>query len=82
MNSGNLMAEGISLMLFGMGFVFLFLTCLVIVTGVMSKIINRYFQEPQAAVETPGSSTSNPENNHEVVAVITAAIEKHRKRQR
>ena len=82
MNSSDLLTEGISLMLFGMGFVFLFLTSLVFVTSLMSKTINRYFQEPLPASSTPfgGNAMTNPIEDEELVAVIGAAIRMHRDR--
>ena len=42
MTASNLMTEGLNLMLVGMGFVFVFLTLLVIITTFMSKIITSY----------------------------------------
>ena len=80
MTPSELISEGSSLMLFGMGFVFLFLTLLVLVTGMMSSIITRYFQEPAPAnaphrVHTPAV---NPSKDTELVAAITAAIQMHR----
>ena len=83
MMSSELISEGSSLMLFGMGFVFLFLSLLVLVTGLMSKIITRFVKE-----STQGSSSvhfSSPVNmpasashQDELVAAISAAIQLHR----
>lgn len=42
MEDSTLMSEGLTLMLTGMGFVFVFLTVLVLVTTLMSWIITRY----------------------------------------
>ena len=82
MNPSDLLTEGISLMLFGMGFVFLFLTSLVLVTSLMSKTINRYFQEPFLASSSSVANypTNNPAEDEELVAVIGAAIRMHRDR--
>ncbi|MFK7159661.1 OadG family protein [Marinospirillum sp. MEB164] len=83
MQEQNLITEGFNLMLLGMGFVFTFLTVLVIATTLMSKIINRFF--PQAA-PTP-SSAARPAAGHvaqgqqpEVIAAISAALRLHRQR--
>ena len=38
----NLLAEAINLTLFGMGFVFVFLTLMVLVTTVMSLLVKRF----------------------------------------
>ncbi|TCK07026.1 OadG family protein [Marinobacterium mangrovicola] len=80
----NLLSEGLELMVFGMGFVFVFLTLLVISTGVMSKLVNKYApapvakaataRKPAAAAPSAGASA----NNDELVAVMTAAIKKYR----
>lgn len=80
MTPSELISEGSSLMLFGMGFVFLFLTLLVLVTGMMSGIITRFFQEP-VSVKTPRSvptPAAHPAQDRELVAVISAAIRMHR----
>ncbi len=82
MNPSDLISEGSSLMLFGMGFVFLFLTLLVLVTSLMSKIIDRYFQEPAPSGAsnriTVNSQPSSSNDQGELVAAISAAIKMHR----
>ncbi|MFK0572481.1 OadG family protein [Endozoicomonas sp.] len=89
MTPSDLITEGSSLMLFGMGFVFLFLSLLVLVTSLMSKIITRFFPEPspsgvsgsnRAAIRphSPVSSTDQTE----LVAAISAAIRLHRTKNR
>ena len=72
----NLVVEGFKFMGLGMGAVFLFLTIMIILMGVMSKIIHKYFPEVQ-----PNASASAPktqDNQKKVVAAITAAIKFHR----
>lgn len=72
----NLISEGFSLMVFGMGFVFVFLTLLVLATGLMSKLVQKFIPEtlvkpktkPAAAVATTAG------NNDELLAVMTAAV--------
>lgn len=77
----NLFSEGLTLMAFGMGFVFVFLTLLVFATGVMSRLATRYLPEPvaKAAKPRPQPATGGAANNNdELVAVITAAVHKYR----
>jgi len=63
----TLIDEGLSLMLAGMGTVFVFLTVLVITTTLMSRLIIR-LQSP--------SDTADPSDDE--VAAISAAIAQHR----
>ncbi|ANG61627.1 oxaloacetate decarboxylase [Marinobacterium aestuarii] len=81
----NLLSEGLELMVFGMGFVFVFLTLLVFVTGLMSKIVTKYAPAPEIkpakkrATAAGSASVSAPAaNNDELVAVISAAVHKFR----
>jgi oxaloacetate decarboxylase gamma subunit len=79
----NLVSEGLTLMVYGMGFVFLFLTLLVFVTGFMSKIVMKYAPAPQPkpAKSKPANSGAAAQaggNQDELVAVITAAVHKYR----
>jgi oxaloacetate decarboxylase gamma subunit len=78
----NLLSECLGLMVFGMGFVFLFLTLLVFVTGFMSKLVMKYepAPKPKAAKPLPNSAGKAVAQggNDELVAVITAAVHKYR----
>ncbi len=81
----NLLSEGLELMIFGMGFVFVFLTLLVFVTGLMSKLVTKYGPAPvtkPAKKRTPASASASAgapaANNDELVAVISAAVHKYR----
>ncbi|SEG58943.1 OadG family protein [Marinobacterium lutimaris] len=80
----SLLTEGLELMVFGMGFVFVFLTLLVFSTGVMSKLVNKYVPAPApkaAPARKPApaaASAGATANNDELVAVMTAAIKKYR----
>lgn len=64
----TLLAQGLMLMLTGMGTVFVFLSLLVVAMSAMSRLIGR---ERPAADADPDAET---------VAAITAAIERHRHR--
>ncbi len=80
----SLISQGLSLMVFGMGFVFVFLTLLVGVTMLMSKVAMK-FEPVSAAVpskakrnRSAATATTVEANNDELVAVITAAVHKYR----
>ncbi|MBN0986977.1 MULTISPECIES: OadG family protein [Amphritea] len=76
----NLMSEGLSLMVFGMGFVFVFLTLLVFATGIMSKLIAKVAPEaPVPAKSAPVVAVAAPAGDDELVAVMTAAVHQFRK---
>lgn len=79
---GTLVQQGIELMLFGMGTVFVFLSLLVIFTGLMSSLLQRYVKpEPVVAA---GSrivvAQQNDGRDERIMAVISAALHKHRSR--
>lgn len=79
---GDIVDQGIELMLFGMGTVVIFLTLLILATSLMSWFLARFFPE----VETPvlntgqGAQAAPPQavDQARLVAVITAAIHRHR----
>jgi len=74
----EIIQQGADLMLYGMGTVFTFLTLLVIITGIMSSLVTRFFPEaekPVAPVSVPAGQV-----DARTLAVIKAAIEQHRKR--
>jgi len=73
------MQQGIDLMLFGMGTVFVFLTLLVLVTHLMSRLIGRWL--PEIEPEKTARRAADEIDPH-IVAVIQAAIDKHRARHR
>ena len=58
MTPSELIGEGINLMFSGMGFVLVFLLILIWAIGVMSKLINRFFPEPQPEPKTSPNSTA------------------------
>lgn len=75
----NLISEGLNLMVFGMGFVVVFLTLLVFATTGMSKVVDKFFPEAPAqpaAKKTAPAAAAN--NNDELIAVMTAAVHKYR----
>ena len=72
----TLLQQGLDITLFGMGIVFTFLLLLVFGTGIMSRVITRYFPEPEPVASAPSRSTSSGR----LRAIAKAAIEQHRKR--
>jgi len=83
MTSAELFGEGINLMFSGMGFVLVFLLILIWAIGLMSKLINKYFPEPQPSPKTPSNSTAlsaAPTDDFERLRpMIAAAIAHHRR---
>lgn len=75
----TLIHQGLNLMLFGMGVVFVFLTVLVFATTAMSSVVQHYFPAMDSTEseqnKLPASQTVSPQ----VVAVIQAAIDQHRR---
>ncbi len=67
---GDILQQGLTLMLVGMGTVFVFLTTLVIAMSLMSGISRRLTPEPVVSDEVSA----------EEVAAITAAVTRHRQR--
>lgn len=81
MESSSLMNEGLTLMVFGMGFVFVFLTLLVFVTGLMSRFVERYLPEPVPVAPAPAAPAPvAAADDGQLVAVISAAIKQYRSR--
>ncbi len=85
MTPSALIGEGINLMFSGMGFVLVFLLILIWAIGVMSKLINLFFPEPQPEPKTSPNSTAlsaAPTDDFERLRpVIAAAIAHHRRTQ-
>lgn len=80
----DILIQGLELMLFGVGAVVLFLSLLVLVTSLTSRLMSRYFPERLASpvpVSAEGSASlpaAHP-GQTALVAVIAAAIAQHRK---
>ncbi len=90
MDSSNLINSGLTLMLIGMGFVFIFLTLLVFATKAMSFLITKYEKSvgvlPEEGVPSPtaviphvGPSHVQPDDKT-LISVLSAAIHKYRSR--
>ena len=84
---GDILRQGWELMVYGMGTVVVFLGLLVLATGWMSRLVNRWFPEPLTAAEE--AIRRLHEHDHDragpdaaTIAAITAAIHHHRARHR
>ena len=96
MEAPSLLNEGLTLMLFGMGFVFVFLTLLVFATKMMSLLITQYeksvgvlpeggIPSPTAVIRRHGPIASAGHINKEdknLISVLTAAVLEYRSRQK
>lgn len=92
MEAPSLLNEGLTLMLYGMGFVFIFLTLLVFVTGWMSKLVTWYEKSvgvlpaggvpsPTAAIPRygPVALVANAKKEPEnLVSILSAAVREYR----
>ena len=79
MEQATLLADAIDLTLFGMGFVFVFLTVLVFVTKFMSFSVIKLIAKPEVGAEQLQSDlTLNDEIDEETRFVIEQAIKMHR----
>ncbi|EEF78567.1 sodium pump decarboxylase, gamma subunit subfamily [Methylophaga thiooxydans DMS010] len=85
------MTEGLNLMLVGMGFVFVFLTLLVIITTFMSKIITSYEKNvgvlpeegipaPTAVISQAMSAKQHANDDKNLITILSAAVHKFRSR--
>ena len=78
---GDIVSQGVELMLYGMGTVVMFLALLVVATTLMSRCIIRYFPEPEAPVRQALEKLhgqQGPADDPNLVAAITAAIHQYR----
>lgn len=80
MPESTLISEGLSLMALGMGFVFVFLSVLVVTTTLMSKVIGRFFPEPPAPSVPARRTAASAADEDELKVVISAALHRFRKR--
>ncbi len=75
----SLIDQGLNLMLFGMGTVFVFLTLLVFATTLMSRLVTRFAPEAAPLASSPQVSTAtSPNVDSKTVRIIEKAIAAHR----
>ncbi len=78
MNIGSLLGEAATLMITGMVVVFIFLTILVYLVRLLSKLVPTEKPEPIAATTNTNTPSTSSTVSPQVVAAISAAIHKHR----
>ena len=77
----TLITQGVDLMLFGMGTVFVFLTALVGITLLMSYIVNNWFSEDSDLEMDGRISLGLPTKvDPKIVQAIQGALDQHRGR--
>ena len=79
MSSDTLVQQGLDLMLYGMATVAVFVTVLVILTTLMSRILVRWFPESERSAPAAVRKDDGDVDPH-LVAVIQTAIDRHRSR--
>lgn len=77
----TLLDQGMDLLIFGMGTVFVFLTVLVICTTIMSRLMGRFFPDAPEPVRAT-VPMARPSVSARTRAVIEAAIREHRSKNR
>jgi oxaloacetate decarboxylase gamma subunit len=83
---GDIVAQGLELMVYGMSTVVLFLALLVLSMGLMSRCIARFFPDPVPEPRSRAAGPAIPAMNIQatddpnLVAVISAAVHQHRRR--
>ncbi len=75
-----LIQQGVELMLYGMGTVFVFLALLVALTTLMSTILNRCAKRER--VTAPAVTAQAGVEDEQLIAVISSAIHQHRSRKK
>jgi oxaloacetate decarboxylase gamma subunit len=73
----NLVAEAINLTLFGMGFVFVFLALMVVVTTMMSVLVKRF--QPNLNLAANANIELSSRIDEKTEAIIKKAIKMHTK---
>ncbi|WP_439861826.1 OadG family protein [Pseudomonas sp. MBLB4136] len=82
MTANQLLLEGVELMLFGMGSVFIFLVLLIFAIRLMARLLERFAAPaPQRVATAPAPvKAALHEPEPDVLAAIQAAIHQHRAR--
>jgi oxaloacetate decarboxylase gamma subunit len=76
----TVLEQGVDLMIFGMGSVFVFLTLLVIVTTIMSAIVQRFAPEKTLVISAAAKPSAAAAIDPKITAAITTAIHQYRKK--
>ncbi|WP_313087678.1 OadG family protein [Pseudomonas sp.] len=78
MTPSELLLEGVELMLFGLGSVFLFLVLLIVCIRLMSIVISRFDSRPPSCPVSPAPVPT--ELDADLMVAIQAALHQHRAR--
>ena len=90
MNTPSLLSDGITLMIFGVTFVFIFLTLLVMITSIMSWIIIKYEERMDSLTERESrehiqtnicqdnKNENAPDADGPLISILSTAIHKYR----
>ena len=77
------MQQGVDLMLYGMGTVVVFLAILVVFTTLMSRVVQRFFAEPDVqAAPVRMVESDQGRVDAQLLAVIKSALDQHRAKRR
>lgn len=82
MSEPSLVSQGLELMTFGMGVVFVFLAALVFITTFMSLIVNRLAPEKPVVVPAAPAVAPTQGVDPQLLKVLSAAVKEHRTRQK
>ncbi len=83
MSEPSLVAQGLELMTFGMGVVFVFLTALVFLTTLMSTLVNKFAPEKPAVVPAAAPVSAPTQGvDPQLLKVLATAVKEHRSRQK
>jgi oxaloacetate decarboxylase gamma subunit len=79
-----LLAQGLELLLYGMGTVLVFLTLLVVATRSMSAVVRRWFPEPELLPEprVPEAAADAEQLPPQLLAAIGSAVHRFRRERR
>ncbi|NKQ11495.1 OadG family protein [Pseudomonas sp. SST3] len=80
MTPSELLLEGVELMLFGIGSVFVFLVLLIVCIRLMSFVIGRFDSTPAAQAISIRPASVAADIDADLLAAIQAAVHQHRAR--
>ncbi len=78
MEPATLLSQGITLLTYGMGTVFVFLTLLVFATTLMSKVVSKLAPATPEPAPASAAAPASGAVDARTLAVIKAAIQQHR----
>lgn len=82
MTTSALLQQGLQLMVLGMGSVFVFLVLLIVSMLLTARLVRAIESRHQPEVVSDAASSPSTATNSEVVAAISAALQRYRKTHR